>query len=150
LNFLATYSEAAATLISIFAALLVGFLGYRQNQKRHIREYTLSVLSPLLTNERLFGAHSIVTEHVIQQKQLDYNALSKQERELILQLLGYYEFVSAAFLRNDIDRKTVLRQRRASFKSAYGISQDFIQKRRALLRRPSVYNELQNFVERHC
>jgi hypothetical protein len=150
LETLSNHSEAAATLLSVLAALFAGFLGYKQNQKRHVREYTLSVLSPLLTNDRLFAAHTIITDHIIDGRQLDYSKLSKEERDLVLQILGYYEFLSAAFLRGDLDDATVLRQRRASFKGAYDAAQSFIDERRKLLRRPSVYSELKTFVETHC
>ena len=143
------HAEALATVVSIVAALIVGYFGYRANRVRHVREYTLSVLAPLLTNERLFAAHSIVMDHVISKQQLDYAAMSGKDRELVLQLLAYYEFLAAAFLRGDFDRRTVLRQRRSSIKGAWEIAQDFIDTRRRLLGR-RVYNEIEDLVTNHC
>jgi hypothetical protein len=150
IDFISNNSAAAAIIISIFPSVLLGYLGYRSNRKRHLREYTLNVLSPLLTDERLFAAHNIIIDHVINKTQIDYDSMSKGDRELVLQLLGYYEFLAAAFLRGDLDKATVLKQRRSSFKGAYTASQDFIERRRQLLGRKTVYDQLERFVRRHC
>jgi hypothetical protein len=149
-EFIINNSAAIAILISVFPSVLLGYLGYQANRRRHLREYTLSVLSPLLTDERLFAAHNIIIDHVINDTQIDYDGMSKHERELVLQILGYYEFLAAAFLRGDLDRATVLKQRRSSFKGAYTVSQSFIERRRQLLRRKTVYDQLERFVRRHC
>jgi hypothetical protein len=150
IDFISNNSAAIAILISIFPSVLLGYIGYRANRRRHIREYTLSVLAPLLTDERLFSAHNIIIDHVISNTQIDYDGMSKHERELVLQILGYYEFLAAAFLRGDLDRATVLKQRRSSFKGAYTVSQSFIERRRQLLGRKTVYDQLERFVRRHC
>jgi hypothetical protein len=153
-NFLtcaASVSEAHATLISTFLVLLLGFLGYTNNKNRQKREYTLTLFMPLLNEEKLAEAYNAISDWIIQKKSLSHSTLDKTELDLLLRLLGYYEFLSAAILRNDIDRKTILRQRaKSSFKAVYSISKNFIEERRILLDRDSVYTDLQAFVEKHC
>ena len=149
-QFLINHSEAVATILSVLAAVVAGSIQLKAHRRRHRREYTLSVLSPLLINDNLFSAHIIITDHFIKNKKIIYDEISKQDRDLVLQLLGYYEFLSAAFLRDNIDRTTLLRQRKSSFKNAYEICKLFIDRRRQLLNRPTVYSELEQFVKGYC
>lgn len=119
ISHLLTNPEATATVLSILAAVIVGFFGYRQTSDRHRREYTLNVLAPLLANDRLFKTHDTVVNYRIKNLQPDYATVQANEREDILQLLGYYEFLSAAFMRGDLDRRTVLSQRKSTFRNAF-------------------------------
>lgn len=142
--------EAAATALSVLAAVCAGFLGYRESRARHRREHTLSVLAPLLTNDRFFRTHHTIINHRINDTRPDYNALSDAEREDILQLLGYYEFLAASYLRRDLHRGTVLRQRRSTFRGAWDTLTPFIGVRRKLLNNNKVYCDFETFVTRHC
>ena len=144
------HSEALATIISVVVVAIAGVIGFKADQKRHRREYTLSVLSPLLTNDRLFKAHNIIVDHHINKKRIDYNNISEDDRVLILQLLGYYEFLAASFLRKDLDRETVLCQSRSTIRDTFAASKTFIEARRVLLGRPSAYMELEILATQHC
>ena len=101
-NFLtcaASVSEAHATLISTFLVLLLGFLGYANNKNRQKREYTLTLFMPLLNEEKLTEAYNAISDWIIQKKILSHSTLDKRELDLLLRLLGYYEFLSAAILK---------------------------------------------------
>jgi hypothetical protein len=149
-QFASAHPEAAATFLSVFAAVFVGFLGYRANRARHKREYTLSVLSPLLTIDSLFGAHHTVVNYRIADRQPSYEEMDEAERESILRLLGYYEFLSASFLRRDLDRGTVLRHRRSTFGGTWTTLKPFILTRRELLKNDKVYRDFELFVRDYC
>lgn len=142
--------EATATVLSILTAVIAGLFGYRQNNDRHRREYTLNVLAPLLANDRLFKTHDAVVNYRIKNLQPDYATVQTNEREDILQLLGYYEFLSAAFMRGDLDRQTVLSQRKSTFRYAFETLKPFIDARRTLLSNNRVYCDFEEFVTRYC
>lgn len=150
INHLLSNPEATATVLSILAAVVAGFIGYRQNNDRHRREYTLSVLVPLLANDRLFKTHDTLVNYRIKDLRPDYAKVHDHEREDILQLLGYYEFLSAAFMRGDLDRRTVLSQRKSTFRNAFETLKPFIDARRALLANNRVYCDFEQFVTRYC
>lgn len=146
----ATHSEALATGVSALVAILLGVYGYRINRRRHRREYTLNVIAPLLTNERLFCAHCIIMAHAIDERKLDPTGLSDDERSLILQLLSYYEFLAASFFRKAVDRSTVLRQRKRSIHQTFCVAEPLIKERRDALGYDTAYIEIERLATKHC
>jgi hypothetical protein len=148
---LPSISSVDAALIATFTALLAGLLTYMHSYRRHVQEYTFDILAPLLTNDRLVEGYYFLSIYMCERRTLNHDEMTDYERALMVQTLGYYEFLSSALLTNAIDRRTVLRQRsRHSFKAMYEVSRGFIDRRRALLGRPSVYSDFQTFVERYC
>ncbi|MEJ2118761.1 MAG: hypothetical protein P8Y67_07915 [Alphaproteobacteria bacterium] len=144
------HSEALATIVSVVVVAIAGVIGFRADQQRHRREYTLNVISPLLTDNRLFEAHNIIIDYHVNKRRIDYNNITDENKVLILQLLGYYEFLAASFLRKDLDRETVLCQSKSSIRNTYDVVKAFIESRRVMLSRPNVYAEFELLATQYC
>ena len=108
------------------------------------------VLAPLLTNEPLFNTHHRIVNYRIADTRPNYEELYDAERERILQLPGYYEFLSASFLRRDLHRATVLRHRRSTFSGTWKTLEPFIGERRKMLKNNKVYCDFEEFVRDYC
>jgi len=82
IEFTLRLSEAKATIISTFAALLLGFLGYIDNKNRQKREYTLNVFLPLLIDDKLAEAYNLISDLIIQNKTLNRSEMNEREIDL--------------------------------------------------------------------
>lgn len=149
LSVLTTYSTAFATLFSAFAAITIGFVGFRQNQFRARREYTLSIMLERLSNPDLARATLFVADLEASNDVYQRAADKPEEHRLIAMLLSYYEFVAVAYFQRSLDRSAVRRQQRSALVAAFRVCEPYITERRRELERPRLYKELEQLVKRH-
>lgn len=98
------HSEAIATLASVMAAIMIGFVEFRQNQRRMRREYTLGIMLQRLSNPDLAKAMLLVADRVARGEKYPRQPEGHEEHRLVVMLLSYYEFVAVAYHRNDLER----------------------------------------------
>lgn len=130
LGFIAAHSEAVATLVSVMIALLLGVIGYRAQRRRHRREYTLTALAHSLTNPEIMAGKNVIRRLQHQRGCLDPTSITDAELDHVVNALNYYEFISNAFLKGDLDRATVLEQMAGSFLLTYDCAKPYIEQRR--------------------
>lgn len=145
----AAHSEAFATLLSVFAALVIGYTGFRQNQRRSRREYTQNIMLQRLCHDDLSRATGILADYAARGEEFYPDPSNPEELRLVRQLLSYYEFVAIAYLQRDLDRRTVRRQQRSALKAAYRTCRPYIEQRRKELKRKTLYAELETLAKHH-
>lgn len=143
------HSEAFATLLSVFSALLIGYAGFRQNQRRSRREYTQNIMLQRLCHDDLSRATAILADYAARGEEFRPDPSNPEELRLVRQLLSYYEFVAIAYLQKDLDRRTVRKQQRSALKSAYWTCKPYIEQHRKELKRNTLYTELETLAKCH-
>ncbi len=142
------YSAALATLVSVFAVVVVAALGFWINQNRLRRDFTQNIMLQRLSNPDLVRASQLIANRVAISDSYPINPPDDEENRLVVMLLSYYEFVAVGYLRKDLSRKIVKRQAQNAMKSAYFITRDYILNRRSALDRKRLYIELETLAKR--
>lgn len=151
-EFLSTHSEALATLISVLFALFLGFYGYRAQRRRHRREYTLTALSHSLTNSEIMRGKNLIRRIQGSNQSIDPTNVSETEMDSVVNALNYYEFISNAFFRGDLDKATVLNQMAGSFLLTYDCAKSYIDQRRLERGRSKTFiglEQMANFIRKN-
>jgi len=141
--------EAAATLLSVAVAIVIGYAGFRQTQTRARREYTLSVMLQRLSHEDLSRATLLLAEYTKRGATFEETPENQEEHRLVNLLLSYYEFIAIAYIQNGLDRETVRKQQRNSMKAAFRVCEPYILKRRKELSRKTLYSEFEKLTKRY-
>lgn len=138
--------DGVATLVSVFIATGLAWLGFKQNQRQQKEEFTLNIMSDLLTNESFAEDNAIIMRYVEQKKRLDPLAVDIVEDRLLMGLLSMYEYISINFLSDKMDREIILRQRRSGLVKTYAVLSDYIDYKRVAWDRPNAYKSFERVV----
>lgn len=137
------HSEAIATFVSVGAAGIFGWRGFRQNQRRSRREYTLGLMLQRFQNDAFFLATRLLSECIENDEVLDIDALSEVDRDAVIRLLTFLEFIAAAYRRDSLDKSAVRDQLQSVIVQSFDRSRTFIHQRREKLKRPKLYEHLE-------
>ncbi len=135
--------RAMTFLLSTTVGLALGVAGFYSQRRNHRREYTLNVLSHAIINERIRRGRNLIRRLLSAGEGVDPKKLSVDDMDVVVDCLSYYEFLSAAFLRRDLDRETVVKQLAGSFLEVYDASKAYIEERRAQRGRRQVYENIE-------
>lgn len=138
--------EALATIIAIFAAMIVAAGGFWANQKRQREDHTVAILMERFRNDYIRHGRRVVYKMSDDGLPIVKSALTSEDYHDILNLLSFYEFLAVSYLQNRIDRKTVRRLSERSIVEVYGLCRQLIEERRKLLGRPKLFGDLERFV----
>jgi hypothetical protein len=141
--------EGTATLASVIAALMIGYLGFLQSQHQARRRYTLTIIMERLSNSDLSRATLLVADYARRGDVFVEATDNQEEHQLVNLLLNYYEFVAIAYIKKSLDRGTVRRQQKNAMKSAFRVCEPYIKNRRKELRRKTLYREFELLTTRY-
>ena len=142
------HSAALTTLISVFFAVVTAIIGFTINQSRLRREFTQNIMLQRLSNPDLARASQLIANRVANNDSYPVAPPDDDENRLVIMLLSYYEFVAVAYLRGDLNEKTVKRQAQKAIKSTFEIARAYITERRSALNRPKLYKEQEALAKR--
>lgn len=162
--------QAVATIGVGAAAIGIALSEYRSNQAardrqhdednaRLKRENTVEIILQMVTSRHLARAALLLDEfgdkesklhefEVTNSEEVDVSQFSAEQYNDLFALLGYYEFISQAVAKGELDLDVVRNQRRSRIIRTWKVLSTFIRERRRNLNRPKLYINLQTLAVR--
>lgn len=138
--------ESLMTLSIGVVAVLAGILGFWANEKRHKREYTLTLHMSFTRDDAMVDAHNLVERHFLDGDFVDVMDLSTEAATRFSVYMSHCESMAYAYRRKFIDQTTVDDMVSHRLCKAFAVGRDFIASRRQSSK--TFFAELEMFAQR--
>ena len=136
-----------STALSLVAAVVIGLVTVVRSRRNERIQYTITLLQLKFSNLGIFRAHEYINNLIADGNEsfLPENVRDSERDELVRdidRLLSYFELISIAYLRSDIDREVIRQQIKSGMYKSYDICYEYIERRRQTTQRPLLYDNL--------
>ena len=136
-----------STTLSLITAVVIGLVTVVRARRNERIQYTITLLQLKFSNLGIFRAHEYVNNLIANcdDSFLPENVRDSERDDLVRdidRLLSYFELISIAYLRGDIDREVIRQQIKSGMYKSYDICFEYIKRRRETTQRPMLYDNL--------